>query len=304
MRILMPIDRSAFSEAAVDFVASRTTLMKTPAEVELVNIQYPVPVRVVRALGKEIVEAHHQTEAAGILEPAAGKLASAGARTSHFYKVGTVHHELATIVDEHAADLVVMASQGESGITRLLFGSVASVVAVSCTKPLLILRGGVPRRDSLKIVLALDGSPYGLSVARFVARHHAFFGSRPELLLVHIVPELSRMVVPGWIHREVETGIEPAQARAMQDAAFRSVFEPIHEILGVAGLEASEVRLVGSDPGAAIATYAQEVKPDILAMGSLGFGTHRFPTLGSVASRVAARTATSLLLVREKEGLS
>lgn len=300
MRILMPVDGSTFSEAAVDFVASRVPRREPPVDVDLVNIQHPVPVRVARAVGKEIVQAHHDTEAAGILDPAAARLSGAGARTSQIYQVGSVHHELARMVDERPADLVVMASHGETGITRLLFGSVASSVAGSCTKPLLILRGTIPRRDSLRIVIALDGSGYGVSVARFVAAHRAFFGGQPEVHLAHVAPELSRLVIPGLLHREVDTGIEPALARAMQDAAFRTVFDPARDILRAAGLDAVEARLIGSDPGAVIAAYAQEVKPDVLAMGSIGFGAHGFSSLGSVAARVAARTTSSLLLVREK----
>ena len=194
-----------------------------------------------------------------------------------------------------------MASHGETGITRLLFGSVASMVAVSCTKPLLILRDGPARqRDSLKIALALDGSEYGLAAARFIARHRDFFGDTPEIVLIHVAPDLSRLMVPGRVQRELETGIAPAQAQAMHDAAFHAVFQPVHEILRAAGLEAEEARLIDNDPGDAIAAYAQKVKPDVLAMGSIGFGTRWFSSMGSVASRVAARTTTSLLLVREK----
>ena len=79
MRILMPVDCSAFSKAAVAFVASRETLLKQPTEVQLINIQAPVSMRVARALGKEIVLAHYDTEAAKALKPAAVALKRAGA---------------------------------------------------------------------------------------------------------------------------------------------------------------------------------------------------------------------------------
>lgn len=299
MKLLMPVDRSSFSETAVDFVASRARFMAAPPEVELVNVQHPLPMRVVRAGGKEMVQAHHDAEAASILDPAVARLASVGIQASQTCKVGSVHHELAVIVDEHPADLVVMASHGESGVTRFLLGSVANVVALACTKPLLILRGTAPADESLKIVIALDGSPHGLSVARFIAQHREFLGASPDIVLVHVAPDLSHVVVPGWRPRVVDTGIDPAQARVMQEAAFSAAFEPARGILSAAGLQAREDRLVGSDPAEAIAAYVREMRPDILAMGSIGFGTHRIPSLGSVASRVAAHTDTSLLLVRE-----
>lgn len=301
MRILMPVDSSEFSKAAVAFVASRASLLKNPTEVELVNIQYPVPLRAARALGKEMVQSYHEAEAAKALKSAATALKRAGANTAARHVVGTVAHELASIVANDRADLIVMGSHGDTGLKKLLLGSVASTVAVSCTKPLLILRGAaIPKRDSLKVGIALDGSPYGLAVVRFVAAHRDLFGAAPSVSLIHVVPDLTKISVPGWIEREVPTGIKPDQVEAMHKAAFENVFKPAHDVLARAGITAAEVRLVGSVPGDAIAAQATKSKLDLLAMGSLGFGASRHGSMGSVATRVASRCRTALLLVREK----
>jgi len=174
-----------------------------------------------------------------------------------------------------------MGSHGDTGLKKLLLGSVASAVAVSCTKPLLILRGAqIPKRDSLKVGIALDGSPYGLAVARFVARNRDLFGASPSVSLIHVVPDLTKIVVPGWIEREVSTGIKPEQVEAMQNAAFENVFKPAHELLARAGITAAEVRLVGQVPGDAIAMHVTKSRLDLLAMGSLGFGAARHHGLG------------------------
>lgn len=301
MRILMPVDSSEYSKAAVAFVATRTTLFKNPTEVELLNIQYPVPSRAARALGREMVQSYHESEAAKALKTSAAALKRAGANAAGRYVVGTVAHELASIVANDRADLIVMGSHGDTGLKKLLLGSVASAVAVSCTKPLLILRGAqIPKRDSLKVGIALDGSPYGLAVARFVARNRDLFGASPSVSLIHVVPDLTKIVVPGWIEREVSTGIKPEQVEAMQNAAFENVFKPAHELLARAGITAAEVRLVGQVPGDAIAMHVTKSRLDLLAMGSLGFGAARHALMGSVATRVASRCRTALLLVREK----
>lgn len=301
MRILMPVDGSEFSKSAVAFVASRATLLKGPTDVELINIQYPVPLRAARALGKEIVVSYHEAEAARVLKAAAATLKRAGAQVAARHVVGTVAHELGGIVANDRADLIVMGSHGDTGLKKLLLGSVASTVAVSCTKPLLILRGAPgPKRDSLKLAIALDGSPYGLAAARFVATHRDLFGAAPTVTLIHVVPDLSKIVVPGWVEREVETGIKPEQVKAMHEAAFASVFSPVHEILARAGLKAGEVRLVGRNAGDELAGWAVKTKPDLLVMGSLGFGASRHTAMGSVATRVASKCRTALLLVREK----
>lgn len=301
MRILMPVDASEYSKAAVAFVASRATLLKNPTEVELVNVQYPVPLRAARALGKEMVQSYHESEAAKALKSAAAALKRAGANAVARYVVGTVADDLASIVANDRADLVVMGSHGDTGLKKLLLGSVASTVAVSCSKPLLILRGAaMPKRDSLKVGIALDGSPYGLAVARFVAKHRDLFGASPSVSLIHVVPDLTKITLPGWIEREVPTGIKPDQVEAMHKAAFENVFKPVHELLARAGITATEVRLVGQLPGDLIAAQATKSKLDLLAMGSLGFGASRHTSMGSVATRVASLCRTALLLVREK----
>jgi nucleotide-binding universal stress UspA family protein len=301
MRILMPVDGSEYSEAAVAFVASRKTLLKHPTRVELVNVQLPVPPRAARALGKEIVQSYHEAEAAKALNSAASALARAGAQTHARHVVGTVGRDLASIVANDRADLIVMGSHGRTGLKKLVFGSVAATVAASCTKPLLLLRGTrTPGRDSLRVGIALDGSAYGLAVARFVARHRDLFGASPAVSLIHVVPDLTKITLPGWSGREVPTGIRPGQVQAMQQAAFESVFAPVREVLAAGGLVASEVRTVGEAPGEAIAGWAMRSRLDLLALGSIGFGAARRTLLGSVAMRVAQGCRTPLLLVRER----
>ncbi len=300
VRILMPVDSSEFSKAAVEFVASRETLLKSPTQIELVNIQSPVSFRVASALGKEIVQSHYEAEAAKALEPAVRMLKRSGADAVARHLVGTVTRDLVSIVANDRSDLIVMGSHGETGLKKLLLGSVTSTVAVSCTKPLLILRGApMPKRESLHVGVALDGSSYGPAVVRFMAKHRDLFGESPSVSLIHVVPDLTRIVVPGWIEREVPTGIKAEQAAAMQKAAFDNVFEPVHALLAQADIKATEVRLVGPEPGEAIADHAMKAQLDLLAMGSLGYGASLPANLGSFATRVAERCPTALLLVRE-----
>lgn len=80
MRILMPVDGSSFSKAAVAFVASRAMLVRAQPEVEMLNVQYPVPLRAARALGKEMVTQYQQSEADRVLKPAVATLRRARSR--------------------------------------------------------------------------------------------------------------------------------------------------------------------------------------------------------------------------------
>lgn len=300
MRILMPINNSASSKQAVAFIASRATLLKAPTNVRLFNIQYPIPTRAARALGKEMVKAHHEREASELLRSPTSQLKRAGATASGDYLIGTVEPDLVDVVRNDPADLVVVGSRGDSGFAHLFWGSVAETVATCCNKPLLILRGQpVPKRDNLKVALALDGSKYGIAAAKFLAKYSALLGEKPTVTLLHVAPELSKVKIHGWIDREVDTGILPKQVEAMHNAAFEAVFQPARDVLLAAGILPKEARLVGNDAGATIAAYATKNKLDLIAMGSLGFGSSRFSPVGSTANRVASRARTPLLLVRD-----
>lgn len=299
-RLLVPIDETVCSNSAVKFIASRAALLKQPTHVALVNVQYPVPIRVARTLGKEICRDHYQREAEKILTPARTRLERAGAKVSTRFVIGTPAQHLPDIATQDPADLIVMATHGNTGIAHLLFGSVAQSVANSTTKPMLVLKQeALSQRESLRVGIALDGSKYGLATALFVARHVSLFGSNPLVTLIHVAPELEAITVPGWIERRVQTGIKAGQAAAMYAAAYESVFAPVHEVLRAAGIEAQEARLVGEDASEQIAKQASIQKLDVVAMGSLGYGASRFSTLGSVAARVASRIDKHLLLVRE-----
>ena len=301
MRILMPIDGSTFSKAALDFIASRSTLIESQPDVELLNVQYPVSARVVRGAGKDLVRQHQESEANKVIKPAVTSLKRAGLRAHTKSVVGSPGVEVGRIAAEDAADLIVMGSHGHTGFKNLLFGSVTQAVLASCNTPLLVLRSdAVPKKDSLRLGIALDGSRYGLAALRFVVKHRALFGAAPALTLIHVVPDLLNLVVPGFFANAPVPGFKPEQVTEMQRAAFERALAPARKLLQGTALQVTEAQLTGNNPGDAIAAYATKNKLDILALGSHGEGTLRSMVLGSVATRVAVKCRNALLFIQEK----
>lgn len=301
MRLLMPIDGSSFSKTAVAFIASRATLIQNEPDVELLNVQYHVPSRAARALGKEIVLSYYKSEADKVVKPALAKLRRAGLHAQAKYVVGLPGAELGKIVASDTADLIVMGSHGHTGFKKLLFGSVTNAVLASCTTPLLVLRGKpAPKKDSLQVAIALDGSKYGVAAVRYFIKNRDLFGAAPMVTLIHVVPNLLNLVVPGFFGRAPAPGLKPEQAEAMQSAAFENAMAPARKLLEGTGLSAAEVCLVGNNVGDEIAAYTKKSKLDLLALGSHGYGALESAVLGSVATRVAAQCQVALLLVREK----
>ncbi|MFN0316122.1 MAG: universal stress protein [Burkholderiales bacterium] len=300
MRILIPVDASSFSKSAIAFLASRTTLIIHQPDVELLNVQYPVSARVTRGAGKDLVQSFQDSEANKVLKPALAMLKRAGVRARAKYVVGFPGSAVAQIAADATADLIIMGSHGQTGLRSLLFGSVTSVVLASCDSPLLVLRGGIaPKKDSLKVGIALDGSKYGIAAVRFVAKHQDLFGAAPAVTLIHVVPDLLNLVVPGFFGDTPVPGFKPEQVEAMQLAAFEQAMAPARKLLKRTGLRATEVRLSGNNPGDEIAAYAKKNKLDILALGSHGGGAPRSGMLGSVAARVAANCPNPLLFIKK-----
>ena len=300
MRVLMPIDGSAYSKAALAFIASRSTLIKSQPDIELLNVQYPVSLRVARAAGRELIQFHHASEAGKVIKPALATLKRAGLQARSKSVVGNPGVEVSRVAAEDGADLIVMGSHGHTGFKSLLFGSVTQAVLASCNTPLLALRSDVvPKKDSLKLGIALDGSKYGLAAVRFVAKHRELFGAAPLVTLIHVVPDLLNLVVPGFFGDAPVPGFKPEQVAEMQRAAFERAMAPARKLLDAAGLQYTEVQLTGNQPGDVIAAYATKSKLDVLALGSRGTGGGGSAQLGSVATRVANRCRNALLFIQE-----
>lgn len=296
MKILVPVDGSACSNAALAFVASRTSLIGERPVVQILNVQMPLPPRAVSAVGREIVSSYYATRARPVLKPAEATLRRAGYLPVVRHAIGSPSGAIAVAASK--ADLVVMGSHGHSALKGLIFGSVTNGVLAGCRTPLLVVRQApAPARDSLRVGIALDGSAFGLAALRYVVEHRALLGANPILYLIHAVPDLFSLVIPG-----VGDAPVPLFARekvlAAQATQTEQVFAPAQALLSRAGLQADTVQLSGNNAGDAISHFASRRRLNLLVMGSHGRGLLKSAVLGSVATRVAARCATPLLLVR------
>ena len=61
------------------------------------------------------------------------------------------------------------------------------------------------------------------SRVRFVVKHRALFGAAPSLTLIHVVPDLLNLVVPGFFGDAPSPGFKPERVPEMQRAAFERV---------------------------------------------------------------------------------
>jgi len=305
MRILIPVDGSSFSTHAVAFVASRADLAQSRAaadapDIELLNVQYPVSSRVVRAAGSQLVNDYQTSQANQVLKPCIAALKRAGVVARTTFLVGSPGTAVGTAAAAHGADLIVMGSHGHTGFKSVLFGSVTNAVLASCSTPVLVLRDSViPKKASLRMGVALDGGKYGLAAVKFLVKNPTLFGALPAVTLMHVVPDLMNLTLPGFLGTKPVPSYEPGQVEAMQQAAFEQAVAAPKKLLEAAGIKVTAVCLTGNNPGDEIAVYVKKNKLDMLVMGSHGLGALKSITMGSVSTRVAATSRLPLLLIRK-----
>ena len=295
MRILVPLDGSDYGKKAVAFLVSRSTLIGTEPEVHLLNVQSAVPQRAAAKLGRDVTQRIYQTEADTVLEPARRALAKSGIAVQTHADSGHAAVRIAEMADDLKADLIVIGAHGYSEFKGLLFGSITHGVLARTKRPVLVLRGArAPRGDALRAGIAVDGSKFGLAAVKFAMRHRDLFGAQARLSLLHVVPDfvmpviadLGGMAVPTYSEQEV---------KVLQDRDFDRAVAPARRLLEKARASAAEVRLTGI-PGDEIAAYAKK-NLDVLVVGSHGYGGFKTVVLGSVATRIAARCDTPLVIV-------
>jgi nucleotide-binding universal stress UspA family protein len=296
MRILVPLDGSDYGKKAVAFLVSRSTLIGTEPEVHLLNVQSAVPQRAAAKLGRDVTQRIYQTEADTVLEPARRALAKSGIAVQTHADSGHAAVRIAEMADDLKADLIVIGAHGYSEFKGLLFGSITHGVLARTKRPVLVLRGArAPRGDALRAGIAVDGSKFGLAAVKFAMRHRDLFGAQARLSLLHVVPDfvmpviadLGGMAVPTYSEQEV---------KVLQDRDFDRAVAPARRLLEKARASAAEVRLTGI-PGDEIAAYAKK-NLDVLVVGSHGYGGFKTVVLGSVATRIAAKCDTPLVIVR------
>jgi len=144
------------------------------------------------------------------------------------------------------------------------------------------------RGDTVKILVAADGSKYTKRAVSYLIEHLDLLGGKPEIHLVHVRPPL-----PGRAAAALGRSI----VRRYHDEETRRALAASKKVLDRAGIGYKEVHMVGS-AGELIAAYARKGRFSLLVLGSHGHGSLGSLLLGSVTSKVLAGCKVPALIIR------
>jgi len=125
--ILIPCDGSDSALRAVRYAASLAKEI-SDLQLELLNVQDPLPQKVHAALSEQEIALWQAGEADLIVQPAKQILDAAGVRYQVRSRVGSPANEIAQHARETQCDAIIMGTRGLGAVANLMIGSVATKV--------------------------------------------------------------------------------------------------------------------------------------------------------------------------------
>jgi len=139
-RALVPLDGSMVAESIIPFILEIAGPLDM--EVALVRVLVPVPPIAVEGTWPVVTEdvGKLRAEAEEYLASIAAELRAKGVRVTTTVRRGEPVAEILDGAREVDADLIAMTTHGRSGLSRLLFGSVAAAVLSQAEVPVFLMR--------------------------------------------------------------------------------------------------------------------------------------------------------------------
>ncbi len=207
---------------------------------------------------------------------------------------GSPAWEIISHADALKPDLIVVGSQGQNALGRLMLGSVSQKVLSEARCSVRVARGRVEVDGSpVRLVVGVDGSPGSAAAVHAIASRSWPNGSEARVIVVEdpLVPTVLGRLVPP-VAKWIEEG-NRGDAQWVQTTTEEVIAE-----LSAAGLNVSSAVETG-DPKRVLIEAAENFGADCIFVGSTGFSSifARF-LLGSVSAAVAARAHCSVEVVR------
>ncbi len=140
----------------------------------------------------------------------------------------------------------------------------------------------------MKILAAVDGSPFTKRMLAYLVAHDEWLGAQHEYTLVHAVP-----AVPP----RAAAVLDKAVLKGHYEDEAEKVFKSIRSFFAKQGVKATFVSKVGP-PADVVVALANKGGFDLLMLGSHGHSTLGNLVMGSVATKVLAGCGTPALLIR------
>jgi nucleotide-binding universal stress UspA family protein len=257
----------------------------------VLHVSQPYPTLALDAVADTNLLDPVRREVSIALDDLASQLTRDGVQTSATQEIGTPSEEIIRVADAEAADLIVLGSQGRTGLEHVLVGSTAERVVKGAACPVLTVRAEGPQPMSPAIrhlLVPIDfsrGSADALEVAVVMARMF-----KASITLVHVLEW-------SWLRLHYTIAELADEARIRRELQGR--LEPYAEAIRSQELTADIVTLGGGGPADFIVDTAASRNADLIVMGTHGRRGIQRALIGSVAEGVLRRASCPVLTIKE-----
>jgi nucleotide-binding universal stress UspA family protein len=141
MKILIPVDGSANSLRAVDYVIDHLPALKEMPQLLLLNVQWNVATGNVKLfINQETINGYYRDQGMAALQSARAALDAAVLPYQYHISIGTPAEAIVQYADEQLVNQIVMGRQGQGGLQSLLLGSVVNKVLHLTNCPVLLIK--------------------------------------------------------------------------------------------------------------------------------------------------------------------
>ena len=140
MKILAPVDGSAYTKRMLAYIAAHDEWLGAQHEYTVLHVVPAVPPRAAAVIDKTELGSYYDEEAEKIFKPIRAFFKSQGIAAKFLSKVGPVADTIAAVANKGNFDLMVLGSHGQNALMNLVMGSVATKVLAQCSKPVLLIR--------------------------------------------------------------------------------------------------------------------------------------------------------------------
>lgn len=289
-RILLPTDFSSGAARARDYAVFLAQIYG--AELRLLHVSQPYPTLTTDAVAEPYLLEPVRQQVSRVMDELSGRLREAGIQASGMQTIGIPSEEIIRTAREEGADIIVMGTQGRTGLDHVLVGSTAERVVKGAPCPVMTVRPS-SNADSQQVPITVqrllvpvdfsDSSVDVLEVALHVARR---LGA--SVTLLHVVEW-------AWLRLQF-TVAELAESDRVR-TEMESRLGQYADLLRAQGLRVETVMRGGGGPGDFIVETAEQQRSDLIIMGTHGRRGIRRALIGSVAEAVLRAAPCPVLTV-------
>jgi nucleotide-binding universal stress UspA family protein len=299
MKILLPTDGSEYSETAAQFL-TRLNLSRND-EITILHVISDDPFQDKEDYYYARIKEIKRSIASNILDSALNILKSVPAQIKTVLMDGYPDKCILEAAVDSNADIIVMGPKRLKGIKSRIVGSVTKSVSISSSKPALIIKP--PQKepaDKMKILFATDGSDYAEKAGETLSLIP--FHDNTEITIIHVITPAFYDIPDRFMEKiEVSVREDLKKYRSMELQESQKILARTAEYLSNKFSNIERLTTMG-DPSEEILNAANEIKADIIVVGSKGM--KGFRGVVESLSRYILSVADCSVLIGKTEGFS